>query len=78
VSGLTVQVAKDRLAQAGLVGVTNGCTTTDKVTNLIPAIGTQVSRGDSISIGCSRCSLTFCVNVKAVLLNDAAVLRTSN
>ena len=78
VSGLTVQVAKDRLTQAGLVGVTNGCTNIDKVTNLLPAIGTQVSRGDNISIGCSRCSLTFCVDVKAVLLPEAAVFRTTN
>jgi serine/threonine-protein kinase len=75
VSGLTVQVAKDRLVQAGLVGVTSGCTTIDKVTNLIPAIGTQVSRGDSISIGCSRCSLTICVDVKAAVQRDATVLR---
>ena len=67
-TGLTIQAAKDRLTQLGLVGSSPNCSTIDKVSsgNQIPAANTQVSRGDTVSLGCSKCSLTFCVDVKAL------------
>jgi beta-lactam-binding protein with PASTA domain len=66
--GLTIAAAKDRLTQIGLVGSSPNCSSIDKVStnNQIPAANTQVSRGDTVGLGCSKCSLTFCVDVKAV------------
>jgi beta-lactam-binding protein with PASTA domain len=75
-SGLTVQVAQQRLTTLGLVGNSPVCSIIDKVSNQIPAANTQVSKGDGVSLGCSKCSLTFCVDVKAVPI-EAFALKTN-
>jgi beta-lactam-binding protein with PASTA domain len=73
-SGLTIAAAKAKLTEVGLVGVPNvACGTIDKVSNQTPAVNAQVSRGDNISLGCSKCSLTFCVDVKALPLEVFAI-----
>ena len=75
-SGLTVAAAKTRLTQLGLVGASPNCGDAEKVSNQLPAANAQVSRGDSVSIGCSKCSLTFCVDVRA-LPPDSFAIRTN-
>ena len=67
-AGLTIQVAQQRLTTLGLVGNSPNCSIIDKVSNQIPAGSAQVSKGDPVSLGCSKCSLTFCVDVKALPL----------
>jgi serine/threonine-protein kinase len=77
-TNLTVGVAKAQVASVGLTPVvTVGCSDFDKVSNQIPNIGSQISKGDNVSIGCSKCSLTFCFDVRAAILPDISVIKTN-
>ena len=72
----TVAAAKAKVTQLGLVGASPNCGDAEKVSNQLPAANAQVSKGDSVSIGCSKCSLTFCVDVRA-LPPDIFTVRTN-
>jgi beta-lactam-binding protein with PASTA domain len=72
-SGITVQAAKAQLLQLGLAPTSPVCSDIDRVSNQVPVASTQVSKGDTVSLGCSRCSLTFCVDVKALPIETLAV-----
>ena len=77
-TNLSVGVARAQVGALGLTPVaTVGCSDFDKVSNQIPNPGSQLSKGDSVSIGCSKCSLTFCVDVRAAVLPQLFVLKTN-
>jgi beta-lactam-binding protein with PASTA domain len=64
-SGQTIAAAKTRLGEMGLVAKSLVCTDSEKVTSQQPAASQQASRGDSVSLGCSRCTLSVCVTLAA-------------
>ena len=77
-TGVTVGGARAQVAALGLTPVvTVGCSDFDKVSSEIPNIGSQLSKGDNVSIGCSKCTLTFCFDVRAAVLPQLFVLQTN-
>ncbi|HUP71624.1 MAG TPA: PASTA domain-containing protein [Acidimicrobiales bacterium] len=76
-SGMTILAAKSRLTSLGLGGGSAVCKDTESVSTQSPAANTLASKGDAVNLGCSRCSLSFCVDVKSVLLNEAFLLKTN-
>ncbi|HEV8296139.1 MAG TPA: PASTA domain-containing protein [Acidimicrobiales bacterium] len=72
-NGLTIGAAKTKLTSLGLTGSPGVCRDTESVFNQTPAANAQVSKGDTVSLGCNRCTLQICVPVRSVLLNDLII-----
>jgi beta-lactam-binding protein with PASTA domain len=72
-SGQTIAQAKSRVTSLNLTAGSTLCKDTETVSTQTPAANTQVSRGDTISFSCSRCSLSICVDVRTVLRTDFVI-----
>jgi beta-lactam-binding protein with PASTA domain len=75
-NGLLIGAAKTRLAAVGLTPVSLVCSDREVVNTQQPAANQQVSKGDPVSLGCNRCTLSVCVQLAAVKV-DAKTLRAS-
>jgi beta-lactam-binding protein with PASTA domain len=76
-TGQTIQAARTTLTGLGLTVASGLCKDTENVSSQTPTATTKVSKGDTVSLSCSRCTITGCVEVKTLIRSDLFVLKTS-
>jgi beta-lactam-binding protein with PASTA domain len=76
-TGQTISAARTTLTGLGLTVASGLCQNTENVSSQSPVAATRVSKGDTVSLSCSRCTTTTgCIEIKTLVRSDL-LLRTN-